>query len=80
MTRHLCSHLRRQMGRVIFADGSVHVREQCLECGANPRGPGAWVGRSELRVPLEDLPLLDDRRGREPGPGERQRGLFDAME
>ncbi len=47
-----CSHPNRQFVRVPFTrrDGvkGAHVKEQCLDCGENPRGAGQWVGKAEL--------------------------------
>ena len=53
-----CPHLRRQLGRVVFADGSTHRVEMCLDCGHNARGPGVWVAKSEHYESVDDLQLL----------------------
>jgi hypothetical protein len=71
-----CPHMRKQFGRVLCADGRTQVLESCLDCGANARGPGVWVPRSELRTPPEDLPLVADYRRRPAPPGNRQGDLF----
>jgi hypothetical protein len=43
-----CRHDNTQIYRQPFADGGgAHLIELCLDCGANPRGPGRWVPRSE---------------------------------
>lgn len=73
-------HRRKQLYRAIAGDGRTQIRETSLDCGANPRGPGIWVGRAELTVPLEDLPLLADHRKSPPRAGERQRTLFEDLE
>lgn len=74
---NLCPHRSRAMYRVVLRDGRTQVKEHCLDCGENPRGPGVWVGRSELRVPLEDLPLLADHHRSDAPAGPEQRTLFE---
>lgn len=67
-----CNHAHKAMARIICSDGREQILEQCLDCGANVRGPGVWVARAEVRDP-DSLPVLRDYR-RKAVP---QRGLFD---
>ncbi len=78
MTTTTCSHLRKALYRVIIRDGRTQIAERCLDCGMNPRGPGIWVPRAEVRQPIEDLPLLADRRedDRADHSGPQQQSLF----
>jgi hypothetical protein len=73
VTTQSCPHPHRQFGRVIFTDGTTHVVERCCDCGSNPRS-FPFVPHSEVRVPLDSLPVLSDNR---PPPGApKQRSLF----
>jgi hypothetical protein len=69
-----CPHSNRTLGRLIARNGAVHVVERCLDCGGNPRS-FPFVPHGEVRVPLDSLPVLSDRRPAPDAP--RQRGLFD---
>lgn len=71
-----CPHVRKGLFRQQIADGRFQVREMCLECGENPRGSGVWVPQRELRVPLEDLPLLPGTGKRDMSNQPRQGDLF----
>jgi hypothetical protein len=57
-----CRHERTQYLRRTYArrDGvqGEHVAEVCIACGANARGPGQWVGRTELLAAGIDPELL----------------------
>lgn len=57
-----CEHKDRELARVIMRDGRSQVLERCKECGANVRGSGKWVPRSEVPVNLETLPVAKDNR------------------
>jgi hypothetical protein len=57
-----CTHERTRLGQVIARNGIVHVEEQCLDCGANVRGPGHWVPHGEITRPVAELPILRDLR------------------
>lgn len=70
-----CRHPHRQMMRVVCVNGAVQVRELCLDCGVNVRGPGVCVPHAEV-YDRNALPLLEDRRPRHDG----QRHLFDFAE
>jgi hypothetical protein len=76
MGKNVCSHVRKAFFRQQMADGRFQVREACLDCWENPRGSGVWVSRSELIVPLEDLPLYPDAQERVIPGQPRQGDLF----
>lgn len=69
-----CSHPETALFRHPFASSpdSFHVAEHCLKCGANVRGKGAWVPRSEVEGDPAALPAWQGLPEREV-----QRGLFD---
>ena len=57
----VCPHHRREFFRSAFTtqDGEgAHVVERCLDCRANARGSGQWVGKQELRAKWIDPETL----------------------
>jgi hypothetical protein len=79
MSEHGCPHLRRQLGRVVFANGTTHRMERCLDCGHNARGAGVWVPRGEHAAADDELPLFADYTKHARDPGWSQPSLFDGM-
>jgi hypothetical protein len=61
-----CPHLSRAYYRQPWTSGQgEHVIEACIRCGANVRGPGKWVPRSEvlaLGLDVGRLPLASARQ------------------
>jgi len=70
-----CPHSRRGIYRVPWASGGgEHLVELCEECGANVRGAGVWVKRSEVRDPAS-VPLAPGKTV-----STKQPSLFDAID
>jgi hypothetical protein len=61
-----CPHRSRAYYRQPWASGGgFHVVEACVNCGANVRGAGRWVPRSEvlaLGLDAARLPLASSRQ------------------
>ena len=68
-----CSHESRAFFRQPWSTGDgQHVLEACTSCGANVRGPGVWVPRSEVLASGQNpdqLPQVPSRP--------QERSLFD---
>jgi hypothetical protein len=61
-----CQHLQTRIYRHPFANGrGAHIVELCEGCGANIRGSGRWVRRSEVierGLDPDALPLTTSRQ------------------
>lgn len=60
-----CKHVKRKHYKHTMANGSYHVVERCIHCGANARGEGKWLSKRALRWPeyLEEDPWRDEASG-----------------
>lgn len=57
-----CRHERTHLARLIMADGRSQAVRVCDDCGgyADPRRP--YLSKSEVPVPVEELPVWRDNR------------------
>jgi hypothetical protein len=59
----LCSHPRTEPRKGYCRDGTVQVREICIDCGLNARGPGVHLKRRWFtREEIDAMPVLFDYR------------------